>query len=354
MPRSVRIEFPGAHYHVMCRGNDGQDIFVTDRARKMFLATLTEVVGQTGWRIHAYCLMSNHYHILLETPEANLVAGMKWFQGTYTQRFNAMFRRRGHLFQGRYKALPVQTDPRDGGLEYFRQISTYIHLNPFRAKLAGVGLDFALEDYEWSSYPLYAGCSVKRPSWLVMAKVLRTWGAKKTPEGLDAYRERLERFMRGELAQGGEDVERFEKQVRRGWYMGSESFRLKLTEMLEGAGGDNFRGAQKRDHSEAAAERYLESGLRLLACSERELQSLRHTQIEKQAIAWLLKEHTTVTGRWIAERLKMGDPSNVARGLARFRKTEDEEVQALKKALGHLVREEESKPEAVESSRAGA
>ena len=102
----------------VCRGNDCKAIFRSDDGRRLFLSTLDEVCTQTGWRMHAYVLMSNHYDLLLETPEANLVAGMKWFQGTYTQRFNAMFKKRGHVYQGRYKAIPIQTDSRLGGLEY--------------------------------------------------------------------------------------------------------------------------------------------------------------------------------------------------------------------------------------------
>ena len=145
MPRPRRKEYLGAHYHVMCRGNNGQEIFISDDGRRLYLQTLTEVCEQTGWKIHAYCLMSNHYHLLLETPAANLVEGMKWFQGTYTQRFNAIFMRRGHLFQGRYKAIPIQTDPLEGGLSYFRMVSTYIHLNPFRAGLAGESCGSKLE-----------------------------------------------------------------------------------------------------------------------------------------------------------------------------------------------------------------
>ena len=96
MPRAVRHEYPGAVYHAMSRGNDGRDIFLCDDGRRLFLATVKEVCEQTGWILHAFVLMNNHYHWLLETPEPNLVAGMKWFQGTYTQRFNAMFRSRGH------------------------------------------------------------------------------------------------------------------------------------------------------------------------------------------------------------------------------------------------------------------
>ena len=176
MPRALRVEYAGAHYHAMCRGNNGREIFLDDDGRRLFLSTLDEVCQQTGWLIHAHVLMSNHYHLLLETPEANLVAGMKWFQGTYTQRFNAMFKRRGHLFQGRYKAIPIATDPHDGGLEHFREVSTYIHLNPFRAKLCGEGLASPLQAYAWSSYPAYCGLARKRPAWLVREKVLRPWG----------------------------------------------------------------------------------------------------------------------------------------------------------------------------------
>ena len=135
MARRVRVEYPGAVYHVMSRGNRGDAIFRTERDRRLLLDTLAEGCGKTGWRIHAYVLMTNHYHMLLETPEANLVAGMKWFQGTYTQRFNARHRVFGHLFQGRYKALVV-----DGRADrHFATVSTYIHLNPADARLVQPG-----------------------------------------------------------------------------------------------------------------------------------------------------------------------------------------------------------------------
>jgi REP element-mobilizing transposase RayT len=214
MPRAIRIEYPGAHYHAMCRGNNGQEIFVDDEGRRLFLATLEEVCQQTGWMIHAYVLMSNHYHLLLQTPEANLVAGMKWFQGAYTQRFNSMHKRRGHLFQGRYKAIPIATDPMEGGLEYFREVSTYIHLNPFRANLYGEA---------WS---------------------------------LRGYREKLERFMRFEEDPAAGMRGEFEKQMKRGWYIGSEEFRERLDALLMGrTRNDNYRGGQRRDHGPAEAER---------------------------------------------------------------------------------------------------
>ena len=110
MARALRIEYPGAVYHVMARGNQGGPVFADDLDRRRWLETLAEGCEKTGWQVHAYVLMGNHYHLLVETPEGNLVAGMKWLQGTYTQRYNGRHGIFGHLFQGRYKALVV-----DGG-----------------------------------------------------------------------------------------------------------------------------------------------------------------------------------------------------------------------------------------------
>ena len=110
MPRQVRIQHEGAVYHVMCRGDRREAIFSDDGDREMFLGTLAQMCVRSGMRVHSYVLMGNHYHLLLETPAPNLVAGMKWFQGTYTQRFNARHRLSGHLFHGRYKAIPVQAE----------------------------------------------------------------------------------------------------------------------------------------------------------------------------------------------------------------------------------------------------
>jgi REP element-mobilizing transposase RayT len=130
----------------MARGNQGGRIYADDQDRKLWLETLAEACEKTGWRIHAYVMMGNHYHLLLETPEANLVAGMKWLQSTYTQRFNSRHKVFGHLFQGRYKALIV--DGQEG--DYFGVVSTYIHLNAARAKLIRIGRE-RLSRYRWSS-----------------------------------------------------------------------------------------------------------------------------------------------------------------------------------------------------------
>jgi putative transposase len=107
MPRKLRIEYVGAIYHVMNRGDRREPIFLCDEDRQLFVQTLAEACQKTGWQVYAYCLMSNHFHLVVETPRANLAAGMQWFLGTYTTRFNRRHKLFGHLFSGRYKSLIV-------------------------------------------------------------------------------------------------------------------------------------------------------------------------------------------------------------------------------------------------------
>ena len=132
MPRKLRLEFPGACYHVINRGNYRADIFKTEGAKAAFEACLFEACTKSGWRLHAYVLMSNHYHLAVETPEGNLVSGMHWLQATFANRFNKLRGERGHLFQGRYKALLVEEG------EALGQVCHYLHLNPVRARIAPV------------------------------------------------------------------------------------------------------------------------------------------------------------------------------------------------------------------------
>jgi REP element-mobilizing transposase RayT len=133
MARKLRVEYAGAIYHVMNRGDRRERIFVDDADRQRFVDTLGEACAKTGWQVHAYVLMPNHFHVVVETPQPNLVAGMKWLLGTYTSRFNRRHKLFGHLFSGRYKSLIV-----DGsGSGYLKSVGDYVHLNPARAKLVG-------------------------------------------------------------------------------------------------------------------------------------------------------------------------------------------------------------------------
>jgi len=131
MPRALRHEYPGAVYHIMARGDGGKTIFETDDDCKLFLHRMGQVCESHGWRIHAWVLMGNHFHLLLETPEPNLVLGMKALLGPFSMAWNRQRMRRGHVFQGRYKSIPVSaaTD----SPYYFRIAADYIHLNPARA-----------------------------------------------------------------------------------------------------------------------------------------------------------------------------------------------------------------------------
>ena len=331
MPRAVRHEYPGAVYHAMSRGNDGRDIFLGDDGRRLFLATVKEVCEQTGWIIHAYVLMHNHYHLLLETPEPNLVAGMKWFQGTYTQRFNAMTQRRGHLFQGRYKALPVEAGKE---ASYFREVGQYIHLNPFRAGLAGAGTPHALESYVWSSYPDYVSAGPARQQWLRRDRLLRACGLDQNSPGAASKYRRLiaARMQESRTAEPDAVCGEVGKQLKRGWYVGGESFRKKLAGMI-GKRSDNLRGLQRRAHDAAEAERLLASALVALGLSEDQLAGMKCTQLEKQAVCWLLKKHTTVSVTWLAARLGMGHRTNASRAVSAYDRASGSKAEALKKKM---------------------
>ena len=147
MPRPLRVQYPGAIYHLMSRGDHREPTFRDDIDRRRFLETLGATCEKTGWQVHAWCLMGNHFHLVAETPQPNLVVGMKWFLGTYTSRFNRRHQLFGHLFSGRYKSLVI--DERGG--DYLRTACDYVHLNPVRAGL--LPPDQPLSSYAWSSFP---------------------------------------------------------------------------------------------------------------------------------------------------------------------------------------------------------
>jgi putative transposase len=141
MARPLRIEYDGAIYHVTSRGNDKKAIYKDDTDRELFLDTLKKVNERYNWICHAYCLMNNHYHIVIETPDGNLSKGMRQLNGVYTQIFNKRHHKVGHIFQGRYKAIIIQKG------SYLLEVSRYVVLNPVRAKAVG-----RPEEWKWSSY----------------------------------------------------------------------------------------------------------------------------------------------------------------------------------------------------------
>ena len=160
MARPLRIEFPGGVYHVTARGNGREAIFLTEADRRLFLDLLGQAIDRFQWRCHAYCLMANHYHLLIETPEANLSRGMRHLNGVYTQRFNRRHERVGHVFQGRYKAIVVQKDP------HLLALCRYVVLNPVRAQLVPQA-----DEWPWSSYRATA-LQDQGPEWLTVEWIL--------------------------------------------------------------------------------------------------------------------------------------------------------------------------------------
>src|SRR6266478_3562576 len=159
--------------HVMNRGDRREPIFRDDKDRDLFLQTVGEACVKTDWEVHAWCLMKNHFHLVVETPKPNLVEGMKWFLGTYTSRFNRRHGLFGHLFSGRCKALVV-----DGsGNGYLKSVCDYVHLNPVRARL--LNSKEKLSDYRWSSYGEYLKSAGQRFPWLRVDRLFGEWGIPK-------------------------------------------------------------------------------------------------------------------------------------------------------------------------------
>ncbi|NVL89600.1 MAG: transposase [Desulfobacterales bacterium] len=160
MARQWRIQYPGALYHVLSRGNDHQDIFLSEKDKQLFLEIIGELTERFSVEAYAFVLMNNHYHLLLKTVRPNLSKAMQWLGTAYTRRFNLQNNKSGHLFQGRFKSILIENDA------YLLRLSCYIHRNPLRA-----GMIKRLADYPWSSYRYYA-YKKKPPAWLATGLIL--------------------------------------------------------------------------------------------------------------------------------------------------------------------------------------
>ena len=302
------MEYEGAIYHLMSRGDRGEAIFRDDADRLLFLETLGQACLRTDWQVHAWCLMRNHFHLVIETPKANLVAGMKWFLGTYTGRFNRKHKLIGHLFSGRYKALIV-----DGsGNGYLRTVCDYVHLNPLRARL--LSKEQKLRAYRWSSYGEYLKRPGQRAGWL---RVKRLWGEMGIPKDSAAGRREFERRME---ARRWEDQAEEWKRVRRGWCLGDEAFRKELLAQVAEQAGASHYGEELRESAEEKGQRIVGEEMKRLEWKEIELQRRRKGDPEKVGIACRLRQESTMTLKWIAERLKMGTWTHVANRLYHLKK----------------------------------
>ena len=244
MARPLRLEFPGAVYHVTARGNERREVFRDDEDRRLFVSTLGRTVARWRWVVHAYCLMSNHYHLLIETPEANLSRGMRQLNGEYTQTFNRRHRRAGHLFQGRFKALLVEKE------SHLLEVSRYVVLNPVKARGMGIA---AAGEWPWSSYRATAGDNAP-PAWLTVSWVLSRFG-KEAREARKGYRRFVKEGMGRKAA----------LEERSGLWIGSEGFGERIQDLAQGKGHVREHPKAQRRPSRPGLAEYLP----LDACEDR-------------------------------------------------------------------------------------
>jgi putative transposase len=307
MPRSLRIEYAGAIYHVINRGNYRQSLFATDGSKEGFLAVLWAACERCGWIIHGFCLMDNHYHLAVETEQPNLSVGMQWLQATFANRFNRLVKQRGHLFQGRFKALVVERD------EYLGPLIHYIHLNPVRAGLVTVE---DLKDWRWSS--LWYVCRKRqRPERLDVSTGLYYAGhLSDTGAGRKAYVGYLDWLT--ESGKARKDL-KFER-LCRGWALGTREFKKALVEkeMVRGVGHGGVESAEAR---QLYWEGLVEKMLSFHGKGQAEVRVEKKSAEWKVMIAYYLKRHTAVSNGWLSSRLHMGTCQGVSRYVTEFERT---------------------------------
>jgi putative transposase len=324
MPRTARIEYPGARYHVINRGNDRRRIFASDGAREAFERTLFEACERFGWRLHAYVIMRNHFHLALETPRANLSEGMKWLQGTWVARFNRLRKQVGRPFQGRFKSMPVE--PGDA----LAEVSHYIHLNPVRAGVVsadGVGA------FRWSS--LHWLPQKSRPKSLDGLTVRAPAGG--LPDTKSGWK-RYQGYLTLRAREDPEDREKRFRNLSRGWCVGTEAFRAEMRARLTKSGSHRratFTPLEPKAR-QAARERGWEKQLNVAVESAK--LSLDELPVKKSdpgkvLVAAVMKTVTDASNAWLAGRLEMGAPASVSQFVRRFRVGGSERTAKFKRVL---------------------
>ncbi len=281
MARPLRLEFAGALYHVTARGNRQEDIFEEDADRLKFIAIFQTVCEQYNWVCHAYCLMGNHYHLLIETPDANLSKGMRQLNGVYTQTFNRKHNRVGHLFQGRYKAILVEKD------SYLLELSRYIVLNPVRAQMVRSAVN-----WRWSSYRAMTG-QIKKPAFLEVDWVLSAFGKRKS-KAIAGYKK---------FVSEGKNQPSPWHALKNQIYLGGDKFVEKMQLLIDGDKAlSEVPSSQRRpvakdlayyeasypDRNTAIAEAYLSGGYTLKMIGE-------YFNLHYSTVSGILRDHKSKT-----------------------------------------------------------
>lgn len=309
MARPLRIIYPGAFYHVTSRGNEKKDIFKSRRDREKFLEYLTSASERYGAVIHAYCLMSNHFHLLLETPSGNISQIMSHIIGAYTTYFNIKRKRAGHLFQGRYKAILVEAD------EYAVELSRYIHLNPVKA-----GIAVEPGEYQWSSYRSYIGEALL-PEWLKTSYILSCFG-KKEPTARKNYCDFVEKL----------DVEKYESPLNNaigGSILGSPGFIEEITEThLKGREEDKGIPALRHFSGKPSLEDIINAAKEAIRDNEK---------LARQAGIYLCHKYSGAALKEIANKFDVGETA-IGEASKRFIKKMEEDESLQKLVENALVR----------------
>lgn len=293
MARKLRIQFPGAIYHVINRGNYRRDLFLSAGEAEAFLETVREARDLMDWRVHAYVLMRNHYHLAIETPEPNLVEGMHWLQSTWATRFNRFRQERGHLFQGRYQSLLIED------VAALARVVDYIHLNPVRAKIVPAE---QVRQFRWSSL----GGIVRGDGWTDD----RGWRGDGRFGDDEASRKSYERALidlgRNEALQDSLGL----RNLSVGWAIGSAGWRHALAKQFKQLALEpGLEFAEVREMRERVWEDAVQAALSGFKRANSDLATKPLKQPWKVAIATRVRTHSGAPWAWLAARLQLGSPA---------------------------------------------
>ena len=327
MSRKLRFEYPGALYHIINRGNYRSWIFESGGARKSFEKTLFEACDYAGWKLHAFVVMSNHFHLALETPEPNLSEGMRWLQSVFAMRFNRFRKENGRLFQGRFKSIVLEDCDRLAWLCH------YIHLNPVRAGICNL---HDLKQYRYCSY-WYLSNKRKRPTFLCLDTCLSGAGSlNDTSYGRQKYQNYLQWLAADETKQ----KEILFDKLSKGWVVGTREFKGQLLKDQKqmAAALKLGSGSAKEARELVWAKRWKEC-MSILGKRKRDIAKDPKSAPWKAAIASHLKTRQLCRNGWIAEALQMGSESGVSKLAKRVTNAEFDAATDLLELLNSRIKE---------------
>jgi putative transposase len=310
MARPLRIEFPGAVYHVTSRGNERRSIFRSDRDRKAFLGFLAKATRRFGWSVTAWVLMNNHFHLVIQTPEPNLSRGMQWLNGSYAGWFNDRHDRSGHLFQGRFKAFLIEKE------SYFAEVLRYVVLNPVRAQIVQQP-----EAYRWSSYRATAGLE-EAPDWLDLHEALTAFGDDRVIAQAQ-YRE----FASDQRASSDHLWDR----LTNGMYLGSDAWTKRMRAIVDSRPRSTDHPIKQRAVGRPQMHAVIAAVARVAGeCAEVVRSERGH--ILRRLTAWLGWHEGLITLRSIAASLRLRSEGHISGLIRRC----DQELGVNKTLLAHL------------------